>query len=131
MGTIIKDADKDDDSVALPESLPCVGHSLSVTQLPAQSGLGGHHVLTGGQSGEPSLWLLCAAPSPGLLGPCRGQWGCQGGGWAAADQKGERGERTRPPAFPPLSSPSPVLDPGDPQLQGRWEAGGRGSPAQG
>lgn len=72
-------------------------------------------------------------PSPGLLGlPCGGLGTGRGGGerGAAADQRGERGERTQP-AFPPLSSPSPILDPGDLQLLGRWEAGGRGSPAQG
>lgn len=45
LGTIIKDTDKDDGSVALPESLPCAGHSLSLTQLLAQRGLGGHRVL--------------------------------------------------------------------------------------
>lgn len=136
-GTIIKDTDKDDDSVALPESLPCAGHSLSLTQLLAQRGLGGHRVLI------PSLWvLLWAAPSPGLLG-LRSTVGSSstrhgggagdggGGGLGCCRPEGrERGERTHS-AFPPLSSPSPILDPGDPQLLGRWEAGGRGSPAQG
>lgn len=143
------ESNKDDGSPPVTESPPCIVRGLHLTDVPAQHGLGGHHVITHWTEGkpmlrqrhctqDPSLWLLCAdswrwtclapAEESGEPFPTGGRHTSCGlqqlkGGWVSQPKKGKRNSALSP-VLPLSSLPGPGPW-GTCSCRGRWEAGGK------